>query len=304
MTPVYGPGRMPDDFAAFLRRYFPGKMQKLSVDGGFTCPNRDGTIGRGGCVYCNNESFSPGYCRSTPLVTEQIEAGKRFFARKYPDMRYLAYFQSYTGTHAPADRLRSLYEEALECEGVDGLIVGTRPDCMPADVLGLLKELSGDKFIMVEYGAETSHDVTLRRINRCHEWTDTVCAVERTRDAGIPVGLHFILGLPGEDEEMMLRTVERINALPVDVVKFHQLQVIRGTVLHRRIVDGAEKVKHYTVDEYIDLCSRIAASLRSDIVVERFVSQAPDALLVSPRWGLKNHEFTQRLRRRITGTIR
>ena len=290
---------LPADFAAFISRYFSGKMQKLSVDGGFSCPNRDGTIGHGGCCYCNNSSFSPGYCRSTPSVTEQLEAGKKFFARKYPSMRYLAYFQSYTGTHAELPKLRALFEEALSVDGVEGLIVGTRPDCIPDSVLALLREIAASKFVMVEYGAETSHDVTLSRINRCHSWQCTVDAVQRTHAAGIPVGLHFILGLPGEDEDMMMQTVHRINELPVDIVKFHQLQVIRGTRLCADVEAGMESVAEYSVDDYIDLCCRIVEALRPDIAVERFVSQAPSELLVSPRWGLKNYEFTARLRKQL-----
>lgn len=287
------------DFSAFIGRYFPGKMQKLSVDGGFTCPNRDGTIGRGGCVYCNNESFSPGYCRTAASVTEQLEAGKRFFSRKYPSMRYLAYFQSYTGTHAGMGRLERLWSEALGVDGVDGVIVGTRPDCMPDELVQKLKDVSAGRFAMVEYGVETSHDITLERINRCHGWNDTVSAITRTARAGLPVGAHFILGLPGEDEVMMLETVRRINDLPVDIVKFHQLQVIRGTRLHADIAAGREHVDLFTVERYVDLCCRIIDLLRKDIAVERFVSQAPDNLLVAPRWGLKNHEFMDRLAKRL-----
>lgn len=287
------------DFSAFMGRYFPGKMQKLSVDGGFTCPNRDGTIGRGGCVYCNNESFSPGYCRTVRSVTDQLEAGKLFFSRKYPAMRYLAYFQSYTGTHAGAGRLEALWREALEVEGVDGVIVGTRPDCMPDGLLQKLKEVSAGSFAMVEYGAETSHDATLDRINRCHSWQDTVDAITRTARAGLPVGAHFIFGLPGEDEAMMLETVRRINDLPVDIVKFHQLQVIRGTRLHADLEAGREQVDLFTVERYLDLCCRVTELLRKDIAVERFVSQAPADLLVAPRWGLKNHEFMDRLAKRL-----
>ncbi|WP_303744069.1 TIGR01212 family radical SAM protein, partial [uncultured Duncaniella sp.] len=209
------------DFADFLAEHFDGKMQKLSVNAGFTCPNRDGTVGTGGCTYCNNQSFSPEYCRPLRSVAEQLAEGKQFFARKYPSMRYLAYFQAYTSTHsADVDRLMDLYHEACSVDGVDGVIIGTRPDCMPDILLERLRELP---WVMVEYGAESSHDTTLDRINRCHSWCDTVDAVVRTHCAGIPCGLHLINGLPGENEEMMLATVDAVNALPVDVVKFHQL---------------------------------------------------------------------------------
>ena len=224
------------DFSDFLAEHFDGKMQKLSVDAGFTCPNRDGTVGRGGCTYCNNVSFSPGYCRDRKGVTAQLEEGKRFFGRKYPSMRYLAYFQSYTSTHgSDIDRLMALYEEACGVEGVDGVIIGTRPDCMPDRLLARLSRLP---WVMVEYGAESACDETLARVNRCHTWADTADAVRRTHDAGLPVGLHLINGLPGEDEERILATVDEVNRLPVDVVKFHQLQLIRGTRMALDVEQG------------------------------------------------------------------
>lgn len=287
------------DFADFLRGHFIGKMQKLAVNAGLSCPNRDGTIGYGGCTYCNNSSFNPSYCSAEKSVTQQIETGKEFFARKYPAMRYLAYFQAYTNTHGTTERLLSLYEEALRVDKVDGLIIGTRPDCMPQPLLDRLREMIDGKFVMVEYGAESSHNETLKRINRCHTWEATVEATRRTAEAGIPVGLHFINGLPGENEEMIMETVEAINQLQVDVVKFHQLQILKGTKMEADIRAGLYDVVHWTADEYVALCCRIISRLRKDIAIERFVSQAPAELLVSPRWGLKNHEFTDRLNKQL-----
>lgn len=287
------------DFADFLAEQFPGtKMQKLAVNAGFTCPNRDGTKGRGGCTYCNNLSFNPGYCSPRLSVSEQIEAGRRFFARKYPDMRYLAYFQAYTNTHSDdIDRLMNLYEEALAVDGVDGVIIGTRPDCMPDALLARLRKLP---WVMVEYGAESSHNVTLERINRCHTWEDTVDAVERTHAAGIPVGLHLIMGLPGETEEMMLRTVDAVGSLPVSTVKFHQLQLVRGTRMASDIEKGLYDIRRFTADEYAGLCVKIVRRLRPGIAIERFVSQTPADMLLYPRWGLKNYQFTNLLMRRLT----
>ncbi len=287
------------DFADFLAEQFPGtKMQKLAVNAGFTCPNRDGTKGRGGCTYCNNLSFNPGYCSPRLSVSEQIEAGRRFFARKYPDMRYLAYFQAYTNTHSDdIDRLMSLYEEALAADGVDGVIIGTRPDCMPDALLARLRKLP---WVMVEYGAESSHNATLERINRCHTWEDTVDAVERTHAAGIPVGLHLIMGLPGETEEMMLRTVDAVGSLPVSTVKFHQLQLVRGTRMASDIEKGLYDIRRFTADEYAGLCVKIVRKLRPGIAIERFVSQTPADMLLYPRWGLKNYQFTNLLMRRLT----
>ncbi len=284
------------DFSDFLAGHFGGKMQKLAVNAGFSCPNRDGTKGRGGCVYCNNSSFNPSYCDPAESVTAQIERGRRFFGWKYPDMRYLAYFQAYTNTHCDdIDRLMRLYAEACTADGVDGVIIGTRPDCMPDVLLDRLAELP---WVMVEYGAESCHDSTLRRVNRCHTWADTVDAVRRTAARGIPVGLHLIMGLPGETEEMMLQTIDAVNTLPVDVVKMHQLQILRGTAL---AADHAD-VTEYDAATYARMCARFVRRLRPDIAIERFVSQAPADLLVSPRWGLKNYQFTALVEKELSRT--
>lgn len=282
MNPYY------KEYSEFLAGHFDGKIQKLSVDVGFTCPNRDGTVGYGGCIYCNNMAFSPDWAKRQTSVAEQIARGKAFFSRKYPNMRYLAYFQSYTSTHAPAETLLPLYREAIAQPGVVGLIIGTRPDCMPDSLLEELKRL--DCKVFIEFGAESSHDATLRVINRCHTWAQTVEAVERTVRCGFPVGLHLILGLPGETEEMMTETVRRVSALPVSTVKFHQLQILRGTKLEK-IADELD-IPQYTAEEYARLCARLLGSLRRDIAVERFVAQAPAVMLVSPRWELKNYQFT------------
>lgn len=292
------------DYSDFLAGLFDGKVQKLTVDAGFTCPNRDGTVGYGGCSYCNNRSFSPATGAVRRSVSQQLDDGKRFFARKYPDMRYLAYFQSYTNTHGDVDRLLMLYREALGVDGVVGLIVGTRPDCMPDRLLTELAVLNAERPVIIEYGAESSHDATLQTVNRCHDWASTVDAVRRTHDAGLSVGLHFILGLPGEDETMMLETVDRASALPIDTVKFHQLQVVRGTRLAADYASGRVALRFFDVDSYIALCCKIVRSLRSDIAIERFVSQSPDDLLVAPRWGLKNYEFTYLLHRRLAQQVR
>ena len=287
------------DFAGFLSRHLPGKVQKISVNTSLSCPNRDGSKGRGGCTYCNNRSFSPSYSTAPARITEQLEEGKRFFARKYPHMKYLAYFQSYTATNAATQRLMEMFREALEVPDVVGLAIGTRPDCMPADLLHELQSLSRDKFVMVEYGAETACDDTLTLVNRCHTWADTADAVRRTHEAGIPVGLHLIMGLPGEDTDTMLTTIDEVNRLPVDIVKCHQLQLVKGTRLAAQVADGSVDYTPWELDDYIDLCCKIVDRLRDDIAIERFVSQSPDNLLISPRWGLKNYQFADRLRAQL-----
>lgn len=289
MNPYY------KDYSDFLTCLFDGKVQKLTVNAGFTCPNRDGTKGRGGCIYCNNTSFSPKTGINGTSVTQQLADGKKFFSRKYPNMRYLAYFQSYTNTYGDIDHLISLYQEALEVEDVVGLIIGTRPDCMPDDLLRHLADINSKTPVIIEYGAESSHNITLDAINRCHTWQQTVDAVMRTHGAGLTVGLHLILGLSGESKEMMLQTVDRISALPIDCVKFHQLQIIRGTRLAKEYENNPEAIKIFDVNSYLELCADIVERLRRDIAIERFVSQSPADLLIAPKWGLKNYEFTHRL---------
>lgn len=283
------------DYSDYLSRFFTGKVQKITVNARFSCPNRDGTKGRGGCAYCNVASFSPSLTAAEASVTEQLEAGRRFFARKYPEMTYLAYFQSYTNTYADADRLVTLYREALAAPGVVGLIIGTRPDMMPSQLLDRLGEMARDHYIMVEYGAESSHDSTLAAVNRCHSWHDVVDAVERTAAKGIHVGLHLIMGLPGESREMMMETVDRCCALPVDVLKIHQLQVLQGTPLAAR----AEEVETFALEDYLELCVDIVRRVPRSIAIERFTSSAPSDMLIAPRWGLKNHEFVNLLKKRL-----
>lgn len=287
------------DFAQFLSEHFDCKMQKIAVNAGFTCPNRDGSKGRGGCTYCNNQTFNPAYCTPSQSITDQLEEGKRFFGKKYPDMRYLAYFQAYTNTHGDIDRIMEMYREALSVDKVDGIIIGTRPDCMPDELLTQLAELHKSHWIMIEYGAETAHNKTLDFINRCHSWEDTTDAVMRTHNAGIPCGLHLILGLPGEDESMILDTIKQVSRLPLDTIKLHQLQLVRGTRMAKDIEDGLYNVTHFSVEEYISLCCKVIQLTSPSIAIERFVSQSPDNLLISPRWGLKNYEFTNLLNNAI-----
>lgn len=282
-----------NDFGHWIRRQFPFRVQKISVDAGFSCPNRDGRLGTGGCIYCNNETFSPAYCNRRKSVTEQLEDGKMFFARKYPDMKYLAYFQAFTNTYASFDKLKALYEEALGVENVVGIVIGTRPDCVSTDLLDYLQELSSRTFVLVEYGIETTNDETLMFINRGHDFECSRKAVEETKKRGILTGGHVILGLPGEDEQESFRQAGIISSLPLDILKVHQLQVIRGT---RLACSYEEKPFHlYSVDEYIHLIAGYIQRLRATIVLERFVSQSPKNLLLAPKWGLKNYEFTNLL---------
>ena len=289
-----------NDFPTFLKRFFTGKVQKISINAGFTCPNRDGTVGYGGCTYCNNQTFNPEYCRTEKLVSVQLEEGKRFFAHKYPEMKYLAYFQAYTNTYGELEALKRKYEEALAVGDVVGLVIGTRPDCMPDALLDYLEALVRWTFVLVEYGIESTLDRTLRRINRGHTWQVAVDAVERTAARGLPVGGHVILGLPGESREDILGQAADISRLPLDTLKLHQLQLIRGTRMAREYEERPEDFHlFHDVDEYIALMVDYIQRLRPDLVLERFVSQSPKELLIAPDWGLKNYEFNHRLQKRM-----
>ena len=262
------------------------------VDGGFTCPNRDGTVGSGGCSYCRNDSFAPDYCRKTKSITEQLETGKRFFGQKYKNMEYIAYFQSYSCTYAPIEELRQKYEEALSVEGIKGLIIGTRPDCLQDDVLDYLHKLSSRTELTIEIGVESCHDHVLKRINRGHTYAQAEDAIRRTAARGIKVGVHMILGLPEETIEEMMQGAEMLSRLPIDFMKLHQLQILKGT---RMAEDYKAQPEDFVVfpkaEDYVALVIEYRRHLRHDIKIERYVSSAPSDLVIAPRWGLKPYEI-------------
>lgn len=285
------------DFGTWIRQQFPYRVQKISIDAGFTCPNRDGSISSGGCTFCNNQTFSPAFCNKHKSITQQLKDGKAFFAHKYPDMKYLAYFQSFTNTYANIEQLKRLYEEALAVDDVVGVVIGTRPDCISTALLDYLEMLNKSTFVIVEYGIESANNRTLQRINRGHTFECSREAIQKTHERGLLTSGHIILGLPGEDAQESLRQAPIISALPLDILKIHQLQVIKGTALAR---EYAKQPFHlYTVDEYIDLIIRYVSLLRDDLILERFVSQSPADLLIAPKWGLKNYEFTNLLNQRM-----
>ena len=288
-----------NELSVWFSKIFPFKVQKISLNAGFTCPNRDGSVGYGGCTYCNNQTFNPAYCRTEKSVTEQLEEGKQFFARKYPDMKYLAYFQAYTNTYGELQELKRKYEEALQVPDVVGIVIGTRPDCMPDELLDYLEELNRRTFLIVEYGVESTDNGTLKRINRGHTFEVAEEAIRRTAERGIRVGAHIILGLPGETREMLIRQAEILSTLPLTTLKLHQLQLIKGTRMAAEYAENPTDFHLYTADEYIDLAIDYVEHLRPDIVLERFVSQSPKELLIAPDWGLKNHEFTDKVKKRM-----
>ncbi len=286
-------------FQDFLSERLNVKVQKISLNAGFSCPNRDGSKGWGGCTYCNNQTFNPAYCTTEKSLTTQLEEGIRFFSRKYPDTHYLAYFQAYTNTYGDLNHLKSLYEEALEVPKVVGLVIGTRPDCLSDDLLDYLTALSKRCFILVEFGVESTLDRTLDFINRGHDYACSMDAIKRTSARGLAVGAHVILGLPGEQPLELLEHADKLNNLPLDTLKLHQLQLIKGTKLAMQAASDSTLIHSFTAEDYADLIVGFLERLKPEIAVERFVSQSPPELLIAPDWGMKNYEFTHLVEKKL-----
>lgn len=283
-----------------LKEEFQERVQKISIHAGFTCPNRDGSKGRGGCTYCNNQSFVPGYCTPVKTITQQVEEGIEFFNKtRYKDQAYLAYFQSYTNTYDSLDRLESIYGEALKHPRIKGIVVGTRPDCISPAILDYFAELARSKYVMIEYGIESTSNKTLEFINRGHDYECAVDAINETASRGLRTGAHLILGLPLEDRSTILSHATQMNKLPLTTLKLHQLQLIRGTVMAKQQEEFKDWFNLFTADEYIDLVVDFIELLSPTIAIERFVSQSPKKLLISPDWGLKNFEFAAKIEKRL-----
>lgn len=287
------------EFGTWLKEQLGCKAQKISINAGFTCPNRDGRVGVNGCTYCNNQTFNPDYCKTDKSIRQQLEEGKAFFGRKYPDMKYLAYFQAYTNTYGSLSELKMKYEEALAVDGVVGLVIGTRPDCVDDELLDYLADINRRAFLIVEYGVESVYDRTLQRINRGHDF-DCVCrAVRATAGRDIPVGVHVILGLPGETRDEMIHEAEVLSQLPITTMKLHQLQLIKGTRMAEEYRQCPQNFLRFTADEYAELVVEFVRHSRPDMVFERFVSQSPASLLAEPGWGLKNYEFVELVKKKF-----
>ena len=284
-------------YGDYLAQIFPEfKVQKISIDAGFTCPNRDGSISTGGCSYCRNDSFSPSYCMPDKSISQQLEEGIQFFGRKYPAMKYLAYFQRYTGTYSHSlKQLEAFYREALDTENIVGLVIATRPDCLSDSTINLLSDINKEAPVFIEIGAESSHNNTLRAINRNHTWQDVEDAVLRLYNKGLHTGLHMICGLPGENENMILESVEKVSLLPIESIKFHQLQILYGTPLYLQWKNKEVNILEFTPATYLNLCVKILKILPEHIAVERFLSQSPPDLVAFPKWGLKNYQFMSKL---------
>ncbi len=288
------------NYNTVLKEEFSNRVQKISINAGFTCPNRDGSKGVGGCTYCNNQSFSPDYCRPVKTVSQQILEGIQFFNKaKYEKQYYLAYFQSYTNTYDSIDKLKKLYEEALSHPKVIGIVVGTRPDCVNDELLDYFSELSKRYYVMIEYGIESTKDETLQFINRGHDYSCAEKAVRDTAKRNIYSGAHLILGLPLESRETILSHAEAVSRLPLTALKLHQLQLIKGTKMAHQYTEHPEYFHLYRAEEYIDLIVDFLERLNPSIAIERFVSQSPASRLIAPDWGLKNFEFTEKIKKQL-----
>ncbi|MBS0011205.1 MAG: TIGR01212 family radical SAM protein [Bacteroidales bacterium] len=297
----WGHERRFNAYSNYFRGIFGGRVQKLSIDAGFTCPNRDGTLGTGGCSFCNNEAFSPSYCDPRISISRQIEKGISFHSRRYRKaVAYLAYFQSYTNTYDEVEKLRQKYEEALGFPGVAGLIIGTRPDCINDEILDYLEYLSERYYVAVEYGLESCYDRTLERINRGHDFACSVSALERTTAKGIVTGAHFIFGLPGESREDMMNEAGIISSLPLKTVKFHQLQIIAGTRMEEEYRSGPEDFRLFTWEEYRDFFISFLEKLKPGIIVERFTGESRPGLIRNKSWdGLRSEQMTRLFEQRL-----
>jgi uncharacterized protein len=283
---AWGGKRRFNAYPDYMRKKFGGRVQKLTIDAGFSCPNRDGSKGTGGCTFCLNDAFNPSYCTPSKSITQQIKEGIEFHEKRYRRAEnYLAYFQAFSNTHAPVDILEELYNEALKCRGVIGLVIGTRPDCMDSEKLHLLTGLSKKHHIVVEYGIETVYNRTLERINRCHTFEETQTAIQMTAGQGIHVGGHIIFGLPGESRQEMLDSAAIISAMPLDSIKFHQLQIFKGTEMEEEFKTHPEDFHSPGEDEYLDFMVKYIELLNPGIVVERIAGETPPRYAVREPWG-------------------
>lgn len=301
MNYPWGHQRRFNAYANYFQQIFGARVQKLSIDAGFTCPNRDGNLGHGGCTYCNNDAFNPSYCLPEKSVEQQIKEGMEFHQNRYRRAgKYLAYFQAYSNTYAGIDTLKSVYEQALQFPEVVGLVIGTRPDCINTEQLKYFQELSQKYYFIIEYGIESCYDKTLKRINRGHSYQQAVDAIHQTAEYGLKTGAHMMFGLPGESREEMLAEAEILSALPLNNIKFHQLQIIKGTQMENEYHEDPNQFDFFTLDEYIDFIIQFLEKLNPSFVVERFAGEVPPRFLAGPRWGkIRNDQILNRIEKKL-----
>ena len=322
MVYSWGDERRFNSYSRYFAKQFGGRVQKISIDAGFSCPNRDGKISTGGCTFCSNDAFNPSYCRPEKSIKQQIVEGIEFHQRRYRRAnKYLAYFQPFSNTYKPLEELKSIYEQAFEaidsllptyqCRNdmapkaleepkIIGIVIGTRPDIVDNCILQLLSEIQKAHYVMLEYGVESVYDATLERVNRGHDFATAEKAIRMTAEYGIPCGAHFIFGLPGETKTMMLDAADIISQLPLTTVKFHQLQIFKGTKMAEEYLQHPEHFHLFDLEEYIDFVIDFAERLNPDIVIERFAGEVPPRFLVSDPWmKLRYDEVLCRIEKRM-----
>lgn len=288
---TWGDNRRFNSYTSYIKRKFGARIQKLTVDAGFTCPNRDGTLGVGGCTYCNNDSFNPSYCSPHKSITVQLSEGIEFHQFRYRRAKnYLAYFQAYSNTYAPLNKLEELYNDALSFPNIMGLVIGTRPDCVDIEKLDYLSDLAKKYYISIEFGVESCNNNTLMRINRGHTFEKSEWAITEAAKRGLNVGAHLIIGLPGESKNDILKQIDAINSLPLTSIKFHQLQIIKNTQMALDYANRKDAFSLFTMDGYLELMVDIIERLNPELVIERFSGEAHPTTLIAPHWGKFRHD--------------
>jgi hypothetical protein len=288
-------------YAQYFIKEFGERVQKVTIDAGFTCPNRDGSKGLGGCTYCNNDAFNPSYCSPAKSVKQQIEEGIEFHAKRYRRAgKFLAYFQAYSNTYDSLDNLKLIYNQALEIENIAGLVIGTRPDCIDDEKLEYFRELSKKVFVIIEYGIESCHDETLVKINRGHTFQDAVDAIQKTASHGLKTGAHIIFGLPGESKEQMIAEAGILSKLPLNNLKIHQLQIVAGTRMAHDYQQNPGLFQFFKLEEYIDLVIDFLEKLNPSIVLERFAGEVPPRFIAGPHWApLRYDQILQMIEKQL-----
>lgn len=294
-TKTFIQGKRYQDYSSLIKIKFGERVQKIAVDVGFSCPNRDGLKGYGGCTYCNNNTFNPDYCKPQISIAEQLKQGIDFFSRKGKNNKYLAYFQAYTNTYGDFAEIKNMYEEALSVNNVVGLVIGTRPDCISKDIINYLSTLSKKYYVALEFGVESTNEQTLKDVNRCHTYKDTIEAYQLCKNKGFQLGAHIILGLPNETKDDMLHHALNLSKLPIDTLKIHHLQIVKNSVMSHKYKNNPEYFNLFQLDHYIAFVSEFITYLRPNIVIERFVSEAPKELLIAPKWNQKNFEVVAKI---------
>lgn len=300
----WGHTRRFNAYSEYIRKVFGARVQKLSLDAGFTCPNRDGSLGTGGCSFCDSNAFNPSYCQPVKSITKQLTEGMEFHKIRYRrSSRYLAYFQAFSNTHAPLSQLKDLYTEALALPEVTGLVIGTRPDCVDTEKLDYLARLAEDHYIIIEYGIESCNNKTLQAINRGHTFEQAVWALKETRIRGVKTGAHFIIGLPGESRQAIMDQARLIARLPIDNIKFHQLQILKNTEFEKTYHTRPGMFDLFELNDYVDFMASYIELLPPQFVIERFTAEVPPRYRIAPDWGnLRTDQILQMIEEKLTET--